>query len=232
MLAFFPALYWPSENRCFLHRWHRINTQSYHCCLLAVCRKFKYRLPLRREGWVDWSLCIQHCSHEFESQWQWVRSAILSDTVFCRSLSCCFLGGTVSSTNKKLQRLNSKLVASYGGWLSAHLLSLHKRTGVTDSLSAVTSCKLKSKCASKYSAFIYLFISQKWVYVLCILKLYHSHKIAVECVYFSYIKIVLLPLIMKQLMYLLLSICYLNSYTSFTSLLSINNGIKNSNLCI
>ena len=110
---------------------------------------------------MDWSLGIQRCGRGFEYQWQWVKSAIITEAVFGSFLITLqwFPRGTpVSSTNKKeLQRPNSKLVTSCGVRLSAHLLSLHNRAGVAGSRSALTSHRLKYKSASINSAFIYLY---------------------------------------------------------------------------
>ena len=58
----------------------------------------------RRGGRVDWSLGIQRCGRGFESQWQWVRSAIITEAVFRSFLITprWFPRGTpVSSTKKK-----------------------------------------------------------------------------------------------------------------------------------
>ena len=35
----------------------------------------------RRGNRVGWSLSIQRCGHGFESQWQWVRSAVITEAV-------------------------------------------------------------------------------------------------------------------------------------------------------
>ena len=58
----------------------------------------------RRGGRVDWSLGIQRCGRGFESQWQRVRSAIITEAVFRSFLITprWFPRGTpVSSTKKK-----------------------------------------------------------------------------------------------------------------------------------
>ena len=118
----------------------------------------------QRGGRVDWSLGIQRCGRGFDSQWQWVRFAIITEAVFCSFLITprWFLRGTpVSSTNKNLQRSNSKLVTLCRGRLSAHLLSLHNRAGVAGSRSALTSHRLKYKSASKNSVFINLSIYRR-----------------------------------------------------------------------
>ena len=117
----------------------------------------------RHGGRVDWSLGILRCVRRFKSQWQWVRSAIITETVFRSFLITprWFSRGTpVSSTyKKKLQKSNSKLVASCRGRLSTHLLSLHNRAGVAGSRSALTSHRLKYQAPVKiWHLFIFLFI--------------------------------------------------------------------------
>ena len=69
---------------------------------------------------------------------------------------------------KQLQTSNSKLVTSWGGRLSAHLLSLHNRVGVVGSQSALTSYMLKYTCLNTkalvqsrhlpYNIFLFKFI--------------------------------------------------------------------------
>ena len=63
-------------------------------------------------GRVDWSLGIQRCDRGFKSQWQWVRSAIITEAVFRSFLITprWFLRGTpVSSTNKKAAKIKFKI---------------------------------------------------------------------------------------------------------------------------
>ena len=130
----------------------------------------------RRGGWVDWSLGIQCCSHGFESQWQCVRSAIITEAVFRSFLTMPWWfprGTTISSINKKAAEVKFKIVKSCRGQLSAHLLSLHNRAGVASSRSALTSHRLKYKALVKirhlFIYFIYLllyYISIVWHYVI------------------------------------------------------------------
>ena len=102
-----------------------------------------------RGGRVDWSLGIQCCGRGFESQWQWVRSAIITEAVFRSFLITprwfprVTLAFPRSIKKKSCRSLNSKMVTLYGGRLSAHLLSLHNRVGVAGSRSALTSHRLK-----------------------------------------------------------------------------------------
>ena len=58
----------------------------------------------RRGGRMDWSLGNQRCGRGFVSQWQWVRSAIISDAAYHRPLIILRWsprGTPVSYTNKK-----------------------------------------------------------------------------------------------------------------------------------
>ena len=113
----------------------------------------------RRGGRVDWLLGIQRYGHGFESQSQWVRSAIITEAVFRNFLitPLWFPWGTpVSSNKKKLQRSNSKSVTLCRGRLSAHLLSLHNRANVVGSWSTFTSHRFKYNALIKT---LHLFIN-------------------------------------------------------------------------
>ena len=91
-----------------------------------------------------------------------MRSAIITEAVFCSfliSLRWFPWGTPISSTNKKLQRSNSKLVTSCGGRLLAHLLLLLNRAGVAGSRSVLTRHRLKYKALVQIRhLFIYLLI--------------------------------------------------------------------------
>ena len=66
----------------------------------------------RHIGRVVWSLGIQRCGRRFESQWQWVRSAIINETV-SRSLLITPLwfprDNPVSSNSKKAAKVNFEM---------------------------------------------------------------------------------------------------------------------------
>ena len=113
-----------------------------------------YLRPLRVAWWPSGLVTRQSALwSRVRSQWQLVRSAIITEAVFYSFLitSRWFPRGTpVSFTNKKkLLRSNSKLVSSCGGRLSAYLLSLHNRAGVAGGRSALTSHRLKNKALVK-----------------------------------------------------------------------------------
>ena len=121
--------------------------------------------------------------------WQWVRSAIITEAVFRSFLITprwLPRGIPVSSANKKLQRSNSKLVTSCGGRLSAHLLSLHNKAGVAGSQSALTSHRFKYKALVKiWHSFIYLFI-------VLLLLAYKCLKYAVGSAIVSYLQVLVI----------------------------------------
>ena len=118
----------------------------------------------RRGGRADCSLGIQCSDRGFEFQWQWVKSAIITEAVFCSFLimSRWFPQGTpVFSTKKKAAEVKFKIGNFMRGRLSAHLLSLHNRAGVAGSRSALTCHRLKYKALVKFRHlfiyFLYLF---------------------------------------------------------------------------
>ena len=114
---------------------------------------------VRRGGRVDCPLGIQRCDRGLESQWQWVRSAIITEAIFCSFLITqrWFSRVLPFPPPTKLQRSNSKLVTSCGGSLSAHLLLLHNRAGVAGSRSALISHRLKYKALEKFGIYYILF---------------------------------------------------------------------------
>ena len=116
----------------------------------------------RRGGRVDWSLGIQHCGRGFESQWQWVRFAIITKAVFRSFLITpwwFFRCTPVSSTNKKAAEVKFDIGNIMRGRLFAHLLSLHNRAGVAGSRSASTSLRLNYKALVKIQhLFIYYYL--------------------------------------------------------------------------
>ena len=97
---------------------------------------------------MNWSLGIQRYSPGFESQWQWVRSVIITEAVFRSFLITprWFPRTTlVSTSNKKAAEVKFEIGKIMQGKLSAHLLSLHNRAGVAGNRSALTSHRLKCK---------------------------------------------------------------------------------------
>ena len=100
----------------------------------------------RRGDRVDWSLGIQRCGRGFKSQWQWVKSAIITEEFFCNFLITprwLPRGTPVFSTNKKDADIKFEIGYVIRGRLSAHLISLHNRAGVVGHQSALTSHRLK-----------------------------------------------------------------------------------------
>ena len=87
---------------------------KYNKSYIRIARTNNFSLWLHG-GTDNWSRGIWHSGHGFEFQGQWVRFIIISKAVFRSFLvlpRLFHLDTSVSSTNKKQRRSNSKLVTS------------------------------------------------------------------------------------------------------------------------
>ena len=118
-----------------------------------------------RGGQVDWSLAIQRCGHGFESQWQWVRSVIITEAVFRSFLiTPPWFPRRIPVPSNKKTVAEVKFEICYivrGPTISPHLLSLHNRAGVAGSRSVLTSHRLKYKALVKIRHLFIYYLAYK-----------------------------------------------------------------------
>ena len=118
-----------------------------------LCTHIAY-IKVRRGGRVDWPLGSQRCGCGFESQWQWERSAIISEAVFRFLITPLWFPRVtpVSSTNKKAAEVKFEI----GNIIRArYFLSLHIMAGAAGSRNALTSYRLTRTLIKIQHLFIY-----------------------------------------------------------------------------